>query len=594
MKLSDYIADFLQKKGINKVFVVSGGAAIHMIDSVARRKDISYICAQHEQHAGSQADGYARIGNRLGAVIVTSGPGATNLATSIANAYFDSIPIIFLCGQVASFRLKRSRQLRQKGFQETDIVGMFTPITKYVVRLTNPLDIRYELEKAVFLALDGRRGPVVLDIPDDFSRSDIEPAGLKTFIPPGTQKSAPEKILINQMVELRNLLENSRRPVAILGAGISLSRAKTEVVKFMEYFQIPCARTYAGADVLPSFHKLNIGTIGIAGGRSGNLALQTSDLIIAVGTRLSPNITGGKQNLFAPRAKKVMVDIDVCELDKFSGKEFLLDLAIESDIKEFFGAAKKLYRSSFPNKFNLWLEKIKTWEIRFPLCPKEYFSPKQIHPLLFIKKLSRYCLSGDVIVADTGANLCWTLQAWQTKKNQRIISAWNQTPMGYSLPAAIGASFTTKEKIICLIGDGGLMMCLQELATVNKYKIPLKIFIFNNRGHSIQKQTIETWLGGRYEAVDESSGLSFPDFAILGKAFRIKTEVIKRHEDLEKKLKKILNEKEPVLVDVRIDPLARITPMLKFGSGLEDLDPKLPRQEIEEILKITEDNNGGN
>lgn len=584
MKLSDYIADFLVEAGVKKVFVLSGGAAVHMIDSVSRNKNIDYICAQHEQHAGAEADGYSRISNNLGAAIVTSGPGGTNLATSIANAYFDSVPVLFLCGQVATFRLKKSKNLRQKGFQETDVVSIFQPITKYAKRILNPLDIAYELEKAVYLAKEGRPGPVLLDIPDDLGRAQIDLPKLKHFKQP--TKVEVSKNLKQKIGKLFQLISSSMRPVIIYGAGVGIADSREKAIKFAEHFGIPAVRTYGGGDVMPSFHPLNIGTIGIAGCRSGNFALQTADLIIAVGTRLSPNVTGGKQNLFATHAKKVMVDIDPAEVNKFSKDEFLIDLPIIADARDFFEACERLYtHPQGDHGYRNWLKLIRSWEKKYPVCPVDYYKKnKEIQPHVFIKELAKLAKENDVIVADTGANLCWTLQAWETKKNQRIISAWSHTPMGYALPGAIGASFVGENNVLCLIGDGGLMLCLQELATVVRHKLPIKIFIFNNHGHSIQKQTLETWLSGKYEAVDEASGLSFPNFEKIGRAFGIPTVTLKHHKELKKRLSEILSAKGAVLVNVEIDPNARIVPMLKFGAGLEDLDPKLPREEIDEVM----------
>ncbi len=587
MKLADYVAEYLVSQGIKHVFVVSGGAAIHMIDSVARNPKIDYICSQHEQHSGAEADGYSRISNNLGAVIVTSGPGGTNLATSIANAYYDSIPIIFLCGQVSTFRLKKNPGLRQKGFQETDIVGMFKPITKYASQLLDSSDIGYELEKATYFAREGRPGPVVLDIPDDLSRSEIDPKKIKHFHPPKTKKIIKSN-LITQIKDLDRLIQASSRPVLIVGAGVGIADSRREAIRFAEFYHLPCAHTFGGADIMPSSHKLNIGTIGVCGPRSGNFALQTSDLIIAIGTRLSPMVTGGKPNLFAPHAKKVMIDIDPEEFIKFTKQEFILDLAIRTDAKNFFAVWEKQFNKKIKNKlFDKWLNKIKIWEDKYPICPASYFaSKKQIQPHVFIKELAKLAKQGDVIVGDTGANLCWLLQAWETKKDQRIISAWSHTPMGYALPASIGAAFTTHKNILCLIGDGGLMMCLQELATVIRYHIPIKIFIFNNHGHSIQKQTLETWLKGRFSAVDVPSGLSFPDFQKVAKAFGISTLTLDRHQDLSKKLLRILSMRGPVLVNVEIDPDARIVPMLKFGAGLENMDPKLPEEELSSLMGV--------
>ena len=364
--------------------------------------------------------------------------------------------------------------------------------------------------------------------------------------------------------KLQDFILKSEKSVAILGAGINIADVRSEAIEFIEKLNIPTVLTYGGTDILPYNHPLYAGVVGIAGTYAANTAVQNSDLIIAMGTRLSPNVTGGKQNLFAPQAKKVMIDIDKEELTKFTSKEFLLDLAIHCDLKDFFKIKLK-------GKDNgKWLEIIKLWKDKYLICPSSYYESKKINPYVFVKELSLLSQSGDVITSDTGANLAWTMQAWETKKDQKIISAWNHTPMGYSLPAAIGASFTTKENVICLIGDGGLMMCLQELATVVRHKLPIKIFVFNNHGHSIQKQTIENWLQGNYQAVNEETGLSFPNFNIIATAFGIKHITLKSHEDIKIKLSYILKSKFPILVNVEIDPDARIVPMIKFGQSLDE------------------------
>lgn len=582
MKLSDYIADFLVKQEVNYVFVVSGGAAVHMIDSVAKHPKISYICSQHEQGAGTAADGYSRVSGNLGAVMVTSGPGPTNLVTAVANSYYDSIPVIILCGQVATFRIKQSSRLRQKGFQETDILSIFKSITKYQVQIRDPNKIRYELEKAVFLAKDGRGGPVVLDIPDDLQRVDIEPEKLSSFHPNLQPKSQNIGKEVQKMIVM---IKQAKRPLVIMGVGIHLGGVRNEAVEFLEKYHLPSVLTWGGKDLLPSSHPLNMGGIGVSGPRAGNFAGQRADLIIALGTRLSQLVTGGKQNLFAPRAKKVMVDVDLFELNKFTKKEFLLDLKIHTDLKTFFRTLRQFYPKDDPDRLITWRHKIKLWEEKYPICPKVYYRRHNpVNPYVFIKELSRQVKNDAIIFGDTGANLAWMMQSWEVKKGQRIYSAWNHTPMGYSLPGSIGGSFAKGGEIICLTGDGGLMMTLSEIATVVKYKLPIKIFVFTNHCHGIQKQTIDTWLNGKYNACDEASGLYFPDFVKVGKSFGLKTINVTKLTELKNKISQVLKSKGAVLCNIEIIPEQKIVPYLKFGSGLEDLDPKIPREELREIM----------
>ena len=587
MKLSDFIAKFLNEQGIKHVFVVSGGAIIHSIDSVARHPEMKYICVQHEQAAGAAADAYWRTSGKVGTVMVTSGPGATNLTTSICNAYFDSIPILCICGQVTTPRLRPNEKLRQKGFQETDIVSLFSSITKYVYRVMDPLEIKYQLQKALYLAQEGRPGPVALDIPDDLQRVDIDITKLKEFTPPAGHKS---KENIKEIQTLLTWIKEAKRPLVIYGAGIRIAGAINPALEFIRQWGLPTVLTWGGKDIMDDDDPLNMGGIGVVGPRSGNFAAQNADLIIGIGTRLSQMITGGKTTLFAPLAKKVLIDIDPNELNKFTSNDFHLDLAIESDLPSFFkGISKPVEGEICIDRFTSWRAQIKEWEKQYPICPLEKYQRKDcVDGHVFVKTLTKVSRPGDIFITDTGANISWTLQAIEIKENQRIFSAWNHTPMGYALSASIGAALADRRRILCLTGDGGLMMNIEELATIRRYNLDVKVFIFNNGGHSIQKQTIDTWLNSNYAAVDEKSGLSFPDFVKTAQAFHLPALRASNHDELESVIHKALSTSGPVVCDIMIDPHQKIEPMLKFGSGLEDLNPKLPTEELIKIMSISE------
>jgi len=587
MKLSDFIAQFLNEQGTKHVFVVSGGAIIHSVDSVARHPDMSYVCVQHEQAAGAAADAYSRISGRVGVAMVTSGPGATNLTTSICNAYFDSIPMLCICGQVTTPRLRPNAQLRQKGFQETDIVSLFSSITKYVYRVMDPLEIKYQLQKALYIAQEGRPGPVALDIPDDLQRMDIDVSLLKEFVPPSPVK---HKDIPKDVQTLVSWLQAARRPLVIYGVGVRIAGAMEPALQFVRQWHLPVVLTWGGKDMMTYDDPLNMGGLGVVGPRAGNFAAQNADLIIAVGTRLSQMITGGKTNLFAPHAKKVLVDIDPFELSKFTANDFHLDLAIASDFPSFF---QRLAESSKgrgnPDSLSGWRTQIKTWDREYPICPQQKYKRQDyVDAHVFVKTLSKISREGDIFVADTGANISWTLQAIEIKPHQRIFSAWNHTPMGYALSASVGAACAANRRVLCLCGDGGLMMNIQELATIRRYNLNVKLFIFNNGGHSIQKQTIDTWLNSHYVAVDEKSGLSFPDFVKVAEAFGLPAFRAANHDELESVINTALTTPGPVVCDIIIDPNQKIEPMLKFGSGLEDLNPKLPPDEIAKIMKVSQ------
>lgn len=582
VKLSDYVVDFLARQGIGHSFLVTGGAVLHLADSTARHHFMEHVCVQHEESGAAAADGYSRVSGRLGLAMTTSGPGATNLLTSVCNAYFDSIPMICVTGQVARFRLRPNKRLRQRGFQETDITSVFGSITKYVKLVTDPLMIRYELEKAVYMAYEGRPGPVVLDIPDDLQRVEIEPEKLLTFVPPDD----PYPAELQQVRLLFQMIHAAKRPVLILGAGVHCAKVEAEAVAFARHFQIPVLLTWGATDVLVYQDELNMGGVGVCGPRAGNFAAQQSDLVIAIGTRLSQMITGGRQDLFAPKAKKVMVDIDIEELNKFGPATFRLDLAIQSHLKSFFAQCATLYVEQASDRFFAWRERIRSWRQRYPICTKEeYESTGKINPYVFIKEFSKVTREGEIIVTDTGANICWMMQSFETKRNQKIFSAWNHTPMGYSLPASIGAAFGSGQEVMCLIGDGGLMMSLQELATIRRYNLPIKVFIFDNGGHATVKQTIDIWLESRYVAVDVASGLFFPDYLKLTEAFQLPYHRLKNHADIRTHLQAIYDQKGPLICHLDILETHRIVPMLKFGQGLEDLDPKLPESELQAVMQ---------
>ena len=519
--------------------------------------------------------------------MVTSGPGATNLTTSICNAYFDSIPILCICGQVTTPRLRPNDKLRQKGFQETDIVSLFSSITKYVYRVMDPLEIKYQLQKALYIAQEGRPGPVALDIPDDLQRMDIDTAKLKEFVPP---PSAKLKDKTKDIQTLISWIKEAKRPLVIYGAGIRIAGVIDPALKFIRQWGLPTVLTWGGKDIFPHDDPLNMGGIGVVGPRAGNFAAQNADLIIAVGTRLSQMVTGGKTNLFAPHAKKVLVDIDPYELSKFTPNDFHLDLGIESDFPSFFQSLSESARGEQNfDRLASWRAQIKNWEKEYPVCPQpKYQRQDYVDGHVFVKTISKQSRPGDIFIADTGANISWTLQAIEMKADQRIFSAWNHTPMGYALSAAVGASLAVKHRILCLTGDGGLMMNIEELATIRRYNLDVKLFIFNNGGHAIQKQTMDTWLNSNYVGADEKSGLSFPDFVKAAQAFHLPALRASNHDELEGVISKALTTSGPVVCDIIIDPNQKIEPMLKFGSGLEDLNPKLPSEEIAQIMRISD------
>ena len=583
MNLSDYTLKFLEKKKIKKVFLITGGAISFMVDAFSRNKKIQYISAAHEQSAAMMADSYSRLGPNFSCTMVTSGPGATNLITGIACSYFDSIPSLHICGQVNTYEQqdgnKSTKNVRQVGFQETDIVNIAKPITKYAYKIKDVSEIRYVLEKAHYIATTGRPGPVLIDIPMDLQRIKVNPKKLKPFKPKIDKKKINYR---NIILKIENLLKKSKKPVIVLGGGIKYGKSEQNLTGFLKSFKTPVVTTWSGVDLVDYNNKNYIGNIGVYGSRAANFAVQNSDLILCLGTRLDTRVTGGVPKSFARKAKKIVVDIDKYELGKKRGLK--IDLKVESDIKIFFQEYKK-YKKNNTNRED-WLLRCNNWKIKYPIILKEFYKEKKyVNPYVFIDKLSKTLNKKDIIIADDGGHLTWTIQSFKVKFGQKLFSAFGNSPMGYALPASIGASIAKNNKrVICIDGDGSIQINLQELHTIDKLKLPIKIFILNNDGFGIIKQFQELYLGKRYEA--SGKGVSNPNFKKVSNAFNINYNLIKNHSDL-KKLNKIISSNKPEIIEIKLRSNQKIIPKLQFGNPIEDLSPLLPRSEFYKNMDIS-------
>ena len=582
MNLSDYTLKFLEKKKVKKVFLITGGAISFMVDAFSRNKKIQYISVAHEQSAAMMADSYSRLGPNFSCTMVTSGPGATNLITGIACSYFDSIPSLHICGQVNTYEQqdghKSTAKVRQVGFQETDIVNISKPITKYSYKLKDASEIRYVLEKAYHIATTGRPGPVLIDIPLNLQRVKIDPKKLKPYKTKINKTNINFKTIISK---IENLLKKSKKPVIILGGGIKYGKAEINLINFLKIFKIPIVTTWSGVDLVDYNNECYIGNVGVYGSRAANFTVQNSDLILCLGTRLDTRITGGVPKSFARGAKKIVVDIDKFELNKKRGLK--IDLKVELDIKIFFQEYKK-YKKEIIIK-NDWLLRCKNWKSKYPIILKEFYNIKKyVNPYVFMDSLSKTLNKKDVIIADDGGHLTWTIQSFKVKFGQKLFSAFGNSPMGYALPASIGASVVkNKSRIICIDGDGSIQINLQELHTIDKLQLPIKIFILNNDGYGIIKQFQELYLGKRYEA--SGKGVSNPDFKKISRAFNINYNLIKNHNEL-KSLDKIISSKKPEIIEVKLNNNQKITPKLQFGNPIEDLSPLLPRKEFNQNMDI--------
>lgn len=578
MKCSDIIAKKIESIS-DFAFTGQGGSVVHLLDSLKKVSKVKIIPSQNEQGASMAADAYTRATEKIGVVIATSGPGILNTLQGMACSYYDSIPSLYISGAPVTSALKKNKKIRQVGFQEMDIPDIVKSFCKYVVRIIDPKDIIYEIDKALDIAKSGRPGPVVIDLPDDIQRMDINENELKKYDFKIKEESL--KLDESKFDEFLSLLKKSKRPLFIFGNGIKISKTENLCEEIVNKFNIPYSPTWASFDLFNSDDKLNVGSFGMYASRHGNFSVQNCDLLIILGSRLNGTLTGSKKNLFSSNSKKIHVDIDKYELDLGDG--FEVDVKFNSDVKIFL---KKLLNTNIElNNFENWVNQTNSLKEKYPIVKEEYKNQtKNVNPYLFFEKLSELTKKGDIIIPDASANLVWTYQAYKSKKNQKIFTALNHSPMGYSVAAAIGPALTTKNNVIAIIGDGSMQMNIQEIENIKAHNLNVKIFVINNFGYGMVKQTIDTWLDGNYVGCDPSSGLSLPDFSKVFESYGIKTLKIHNHNEMHEVIGNCLNSSGPTMCEVFLDEKQRIIPKTKAGSLLYDMLPKISDEEIETNL----------
>lgn len=587
MKLSDFVVSFIEKIGTEFVFSVTGGGAMHLNDSFSKSKKIKYIQTHHEQSAAMMSEAYSRKTGRIGVCQVTTGPGGTNAITGLVGAWIDSIPQLIISGQVATKDMINNKKIRQMGVQEINIVDLVKPVTKYAVTVRDPKQIKFELEKCLYILKSGRPGPVWIDIPLDVQTSNIDLKKIKSY---KKIKKKQKKKDINYN-KIFNSINSSTRPVFVIGNGIHLSKTKKEFIKISDYFNLPVLSSWSASDIIETSHKKYIGRFGIFGDRASNFTIQNSDLIVVLGCRLSQPQTGYNLKLFSPKSKIIYVDIDKFEIKKFKNK---VKISINTDLKEFLGffsryISKKKYPSK--NKHSKWLEIANNWKSKYPVVLKKYSTQdNKINSFYFIDYLSKCLNKNACVVTDMGTSFTCTMQTLKIRKGQRIFTSPGLAAMGYGLPGAIGASFTDKKNnhLICIAGDGGFMFNLQELQTIKHYKLPIKIFVICNNGYLtmklMQKKNFQNYVGS-----SPKSGISCPDFTKIARAFGIKSTSIKKTADL-KRIKKILKSKDPFLCEIHMDPMQPLIPRLQtkmtkdgkfLPTPIDNLYPFLSEKEYE-------------
>lgn len=593
-KVSDIIALFLKEKKIRHVFGIIGSANANIFDSISKLNYTEIVCVHHEQAATMAMQNYYRTTGKISAALVTAGGASSNAITGVISAWADSIPGIIISGQENLRFIKSYKNMRMWGIQGFDSTHMVSKVTKYSKRLMNPKNILFELEKTYQISMEGRPGPVWLDIPIDIQGTTILNANkLKIFKSKKINKLNLKK---SELIKISKMIEESKRPVFWFGNGIKLSKSKMTVEKVLKKYPFPSFVSWAAIDLLKSNHHLNYGRPGVYGNRASNFILQNADLIISVGTRMSIPMIGYVHNEFARNAKIIQVDIDKTEINKLKKKT---NLAINNDANIFLNNILTAISNNINKKsLNHWLYYCKNTLKKYPHIELKAHSDKNgfINSYKFLDKFSNYFRKNECIVTDMGTALLSGHQVLKIKDNQTLMTSTGLGEMGFGLPGAIGASFgRNKGEIICLNCDGGMMMNIQELQTIDHYKLPIKIFVFNNDGYLMIKHTQKNLFSGRYSAVNKKTGVSCPDFKKVAAAFNMKYYSIKNWKDFNNQIPKILKEKKAIICDVMMDPEQFFYPKLStaitkegkiISPPLEDLSPLVSRSNLKKSMII--------
>ena len=592
MRVADYIVSKIHEMGVNRIFTITGGGAMFLNDAVLRHPDMQAICGHHEQASAMSAVGYAKYSGKMGVVMPTTGCGCTNTITGLLDGWQDNVPMMFVSGQINSYQTMDNYDtpLRQIGVQEADVIAIVKSITKYAVLVKDPKTIRYHVERAIHEAFSGRPGPVWLDIPLDVQSAMIDPNELEGYEIPDTST----KVTLDDFQELLEHQSTSKRPIILAGNGVRLADAKEEFISFIEKYNIPVVNTYLAADLLPTDHPLNIGRVGIKGNRAANFALQNSDLLITIGTRLGIPVTGYIYENFAREAKIVVVDIDENEHKKDTIK---IDQFIHADAKYFLENAELEYVS------DSWSKTCLQWREDWPVFLPEHMDDTDgISFYGFMKVLSGCMGDDDIVVSDAGSAYYVSSQAVHLDKNQRYITSGAQADMGFTLPACIGVSVAREGKnVIGIVGDGSFQLNMQEIQTMVHNKLPVKMFVWNNNGYLSIRTTQRKFFDDGFIGTDVDSGISFPDLSKIAYAYGVKYVNVSEIDNLEDKINETMSHDGPVICEVMCKEWDEVLPTIgskklpdgkMFSRPLEDMYPFLTREEFlsKMIIKPLQEN----
>ena len=594
MNVAEYIVDFIAKKGVDTVFMITGGQAMFLNDAIFHSKKITPIFHHHEQAAGMAAEAYGRMSGELGVAMVTAGPAGVNVLNGVVGAYADSSPMLVISGQSSSSNAAYMEKtgIRQYGLQGIHMRPLAESVTKYYVSIDDPSSIRYHMEKAYFLAKNGRPGPVWIDVPLDMQRMSVPTKFIKSFDP--SEYGVPSRISAEEIDHVGTLLANAKRPLLVVGQGVRMAGAQKELDYFMKKSKMPVVTTRLGIDLVASDSNYFVGRPGLYGDRAANFAIELADLIIAVGARLDPGIAGHDVKDWGRRAMKVIVDIDEKELAK-PGIE--PSVRILGDAKQFLSMIHTTISKRPLSSYAAWVKRCARLKSRYPTVLPSYKDEPNVNSYYFSERLSRSATKKDSIVVDTSSPFHVVCQAWQIQKGQRFLTTGGISTMGY-WPAGIGVAMARPlGNTIIVTGDGCLQMNLQELATVKQNNLPIKLFVINNGGYLLIRHTQKTHMEGRLLGESAKTGLFIPDSLKIAQAYGIKAVRIESVKELDAKLKEVLAYKGPVVCDVVSPHWQQIIPRLasdKTPDGrlvakpYEDLYPFLPRNEFEEATRIEE------
>lgn len=577
MKSSDYIIKFFVDRGVDTIFGYIGGMITHLVDSADKNPNVRFVQTYHEQSAAMAAEGYAIESGKLGVAMSTSGPGATNMITGIADAYFDSIPVVYITGQVNSYEYKYDKPIRQQGFQETDIVAMVRPITKYAVLVDHIDDLRYELEKAVYIANSGRKGPVVIDLPMNIQRQEINPETMRSFEAPFHDTTFQFDIR-----ETEESLCKAERPMLLLGGGCQHPIVMAELDKFIQTTQIPVVTSLMGRGVIDETYPHYVGMVGSYGNRCANMAIANVDVLLVLGSRLDTRQTGAVIDSFLPNAKIIHVDIDNNELECHRINR---QIKIHAEVFDFLQVLNKSNIQT--GDFSPWKEYLKDLKINYNQDKEVERFVENKMPYHCMNYINRMMKEGDIVTTDVGQNQMWAAQTIQLKKGQKYLTSGGLAPMGYAMPSAIGCAFANPSKnVYSITGDGGFHMAIQSLPLMSQYGLNIKLCVLNNDALGMITQFQHLYFDNRMAGTVPAGGYMAPNIKVLAEAYGMKYFLVDKNNINNEELYSQIESTQTCLIEMKMEGLTTVCPKLEYNKPISMPIPLLDEDEYKRAMDI--------